>query len=77
MVSTDLAKQQCTEYLTIAIIIQETGLEGITYQVNKTTGLLITLIDILKEENGSGLIAEADDVLKRLVGINDKLSEKV
>ena len=42
-------------------------------QANRTTGLLITLMGILQEENGSGLIAEAADVFKRLVGINTKL----
>jgi hypothetical protein len=61
--------------LTIASQLQATGLESITDQVNKTTGLLITLIEILKEENGSSLIGEAADALKRLVGIDDKLFE--
>jgi len=55
--------------LTIASQLQATGLESITDQVNKTTGLLITLIEILKEENGSSLIGEAADALKRLVGM--------
>ncbi|KAN0098422.1 hypothetical protein V8E51_014085 [Hyaloscypha variabilis] len=75
VVSTELAKLQCTEYLSIATQLQATGLESITDQVNKTTGLLITLIEILKEENGNSLIGEAADALKRLVGINDKLCE--
>ena len=62
------------EYLKIASKLQVTGLESVVDQVDKTTGLLITLIDILKEENGSGLIAETADVLKRLARINGKLS---
>jgi hypothetical protein len=77
VVSADLAKLECTEYLTIAIQLQATGLESVADQVNKTTGLPITLIEILKEENGSSLIAEAADVLKRLVGINDMLCEAI
>ena len=70
VVSTDQAKEQCTEYLKVATKLQVTGLDSVTDQVNKTTGLLIRLIGVLKEENGSGLIAEAADVLKRLVEIN-------
>ena len=75
VVSTELAKEQCAQYLKVATKLQITSLESIADQVNKTTGLLITLIDILKEENGSGLIAEAAEVLQRLVGINGKLCD--
>lgn len=70
VVSKGFARQQCMEYLEVTTKLYPTGLEGVENQINRTTVVLVTLVEILKQEKGSGLIAEAADVLRRLVGIN-------
>ncbi|RDW74820.1 hypothetical protein BP6252_05962 [Coleophoma cylindrospora] len=72
IVSLTQARQQCDDYLAIATMVDMTGLEIAMNDIGKTTGLLVTLVDVLENDCGSGLIAEAVEVLKRLVGIDEE-----
>lgn len=70
----NLARHKCDEYLEMATSLPTIGLQSVQNDVNGTTGLLVILIGILEHESGSGLIDEAVDVLRRLVGVESKLT---
>lgn len=60
------ARVQCDEYLEVAIATPGTTM---LTTVNKTTGLLLVLIDLLQQmEEGEGLIEESLKSLRRLAG---------
>lgn len=74
----DIARAHCEDYVCALLAQQDSGVRGKegSGRIERPTGMLVTLIGIL-EQDGSGLISESVESMKRLVGskVNSTVEE--
>ena len=71
LVSFTESEEECTRYLEAAITLGSSPLDDeIGSILNRTSGMLITVINFLKDRSQTGMIMDSIELLTRLVGLS-------
>ena len=71
LVSFTESEEECTRYLEAAIALGSSPLDDEMGSIlNRTSGMLITVINFLKDRSQTGMIMDSIELLIRLVGLS-------